>query len=79
MKLNLVLSTTNKPRICNASGRDIKTQGIVVVDFRLGNTNLKQEFVVCDDLVRPMILRSEFAVNQYIGIIWMRQVNNRSE
>ena len=73
MKLNLVLSTTNKPRLHNASGRDMKTQGIVVVDFRLGNTNFKQEFVVCDHLVRPMILGCDFMVNQYIGVIWMRQ------
>ena len=73
MKLNLVLSTTNKPRLHNASGRDMKTQGIVVVDFGLGNTNFKQEFVVCDDIVRPMILGCDFTVNQYIGDIWMRQ------
>ena len=73
MKLNLVLSTANKLRLCNASGRDMKTQGIVVVDFRLGNTNFKQEFVVCDDLVRPMILGYDFMVNQYIGVIWMRK------
>ena len=30
MKLNLVLSTTNKPKLHNASGRDMKTQGIVL-------------------------------------------------
>ena len=69
MKLNLVLSNANKPRLHNASGRDMKTQGIVFVDFRLGNTNFKQEFVVCDDLVRPMILGCDFTVNQYIGVI----------
>ena len=66
------LSTANKPRLCNASGRDIKTQGIVVVDFRLGNTNFKQEFVVCEDLVRPMNLGRDFTVTQYIGVIWTR-------
>ena len=65
MKLNLVLSTTNKPRLHNASGRDLKTQGIVVVDFRFGNTNFKEEFVVCDDLVRPMILGRDYSESIY--------------
>ena len=73
MKLNLVLSTTNKPRLHNASRRDMKTQDIVIVDFRLGNTNFKQEFVVCNDPVRPMILGCHFTVTKYIGVIWTRQ------
>ena len=69
MKLNLVVSTANKPKLHNASGRDIKTQGIVVVDFRLGNSSFKQESVVCDNLVRPMILGCDFTVTRYIGAI----------
>ena len=73
MKLNLVLSTANKPKLHNSSRRDMKTQGVVIVDFRLGNTNFKQEFVVCDKLVRPMILECDFTVTQYISVIWTRQ------
>ena len=65
------LSTANKPKLCNASGRDIKTQGIVVVDFRLGNANFKQD-LLCEDLVRPMNLGRDFTVTQYIGVIWTR-------
>ena len=73
MKLNLVLSTTNKPELHNASGRDMKTQGIVVVDYRLGNTNFKQKFVVCEDHMRTMISGHDFTVTQYIDIILTRQ------
>ena len=69
MKLNLVLSTANKPKLHNSSRRDMKTQGVVIVDFRLGNTNFKQEFVVCDKLVRPMILECDFTVTQYVSTL----------
>ena len=71
MRLNLVLSTVKKPRLHNAS--EMKMQGNAVIDVRLGNTKFKQEFVVCDDLVRPMILERNFTVTQYIGIIRIKQ------
>ena len=32
-----------------------------------------QDFVVCDDLVRPMIIGRYFTVSNYIGVTWMRQ------
>ena len=31
-----------------------------------------QEFVVCDNLVRPMIIGTDFTVNNFIGIAWTR-------
>ena len=35
--------------------------------------HLLQEFVVCDNLVRPIIIGRDFAVNNFIGIAWTRQ------
>ena len=39
----------------------------------MGNTIFTQDFVVSDHFVRPIIIRRDFTVNNYIGIIWTRQ------
>ena len=32
-----------------------------------------QDFIVCDDLVIPMIIGRDFTVSNYRSVIWMRQ------
>ena len=49
------------------------THGVTTVKFQMQNTIFSQEFVVCNDLVRPMIIRRDFTVNNFIGITWTRQ------
>ena len=51
----------------------MKTHGVTTVKFKMGNTIFTQDFVVCNDLVRPIIIGRDFMVNNYIGIIWARQ------
>ena len=51
----------------------MKTHGVTTVKFKKGNTIFTQDFIVCDDLVRPLIIGRDFMVNNYVGIIWMRQ------
>ena len=41
--------------------------------FKMGNTIFIQEFVVCDNLVRPIIIGRDFTVNNFIGIACTRQ------
>ena len=45
----------------------------MMVKFQMGNTVFSQEFVVCNDLVRLMIIRQDFTVNNFIGIAWTIQ------
>ena len=45
----------------------------MTVKFQMGNMIFSQEFVVCNDLVRPMIIGRDFTVNNFIGIAWTRQ------
>ena len=47
----------------------MKTHGVTTVKFKMGNTIFTQDFIVCDDLVGPLIIRRDFTVNNYIGII----------
>ena len=71
-RLKLPLNAAKVPKLRNASGRDIKTHG-GTMKFQMGNTIFIQEFVVCDNLVRPIIIGSDFTVNNFIGIAWTRQ------
>ena len=51
----------------------MKTHGVMTVKFKIGNTVFMQDFVICDDIVRPLIIGQDFTVSNYTGIIWMRQ------
>ena len=51
----------------------MKTHGVMTTKFKMGNTIFTQEFVVCENLVRPIIIGRDFMVNNFIGIAWTRQ------
>ena len=72
-RLKLPLNVAKIPRLRNVLGKDMKTHGVMTVRFRMGNTIFTQEFVVCDNLVRPIIIGRDFTVNNFIGIAWTRQ------
>ena len=55
-RLKLSLNTSKVLKLRNASGRDIVMHGVTTVKFQMGNMIFSQEFVVCNDLVRPMII-----------------------
>ena len=56
-RLKLSLNALGVPKLRNASGRDMVTHVVTTVKFQMGNMTFSQEFVVCNDLVRPMIIR----------------------
>ena len=72
-RLKLSLNASKVPKLKNASGRDMVTHGGMMIKFQMGNTIFSQEFVVCNDLVQPMIIGQDFTVNSFIGIAWTRQ------
>ena len=72
-RLRLPMNAGRTPRLRNASEKDMKTHGVTTVKFKMGNTIFTQDFIVCDDLVRPIIIGRDFMVNNYVGIIWTRQ------
>ena len=72
-RLKLSLNASKVPKLRNASGRDMVTHGVMMVKFQMGNMIFSQEFVVCNDLVQPMIIKRDFTVNNFIGIAWTTQ------
>ena len=72
-KLKLSINAEKKPKLRNASGKDMKTHGVMTAKFKMGNTIFVQDFIVCEDLVRQIIIGRDFTVSNFIGVMWMRQ------
>ena len=72
-RLKLPLNVAEIPRLRNSSGKVMKMHGVMTAKLKIGNTIFTQEFVVCDNLVRPIIIGRDFTVNNLIGIAWTRQ------
>ena len=72
-RLKLSINAERTPKLRNASRKDMKTHGVMSVKFKMGNTIFVQHFVVCEDLVRPIIIGRDFTVSNVIGITWTRQ------
>ena len=72
-KLKLSINTWKTPKHRNASGKVMKIHGVMTAKFKMGNTIFVQDFIVCEDLVRPIIIGRDFTVSNFIGVIWMRQ------
>ena len=64
-RLKLPLNIAKVQKLRNASGKDIKMHGVMTAKFKMGNTIFTQEFVVCDNLVRPIIIGRDFTVNNF--------------
>ena len=72
-KLKLSINAGKTPKLRNASGKDMETHGMMTAKFKMGNIIFVQDFVVCEDLVRPIIIGRDFTVSNFIGVILTRQ------
>ena len=72
-KLKLSINAGRTPKLRNASGKDMKTHEVTTVKFKMENTIFVQDFVICEDLVRPIIVGRDFTVGNFMGIIWTKQ------
>ena len=55
-RLKLSINTGRTPKLRNASEKDMQTHGVTTVKVKMGNTIFTPDFIVCDDLVRPIII-----------------------
>ena len=72
-RLKLSINAGRTPKLRNTSGKDMKTHGVTMVKLKMGNTIFVQDFIICEDLVRPIIIGRDFTVSNFIGIIWTKQ------
>ena len=54
-RLKLSIKAGRTPKLRNASRKDMKTHGVTTIKFKMGNTIFVQDFIICEDLVRPIM------------------------
>ena len=60
-KLNVSLSQQEVPKVIGADGSDLGSMGSVELILNLGANKVKQNFIICRELRRNIILGIDFA------------------
>ena len=69
-KLNVQLMQREVPRVMGADGGDLGSMGTVKLTLSIGANKVAQEFIVCRELRRNIILGVDFAKRNCAGIQW---------
>ena len=69
-KLNEQLTQRQVPRVIGVDGGDLGSMGIVQLTLRIGTSKVTQDFIVCRELKRNIILSVDFAKSNCAGIQW---------
>ena len=69
-KLNAQLTQREVPKVIGTDGGDLGSMGIVQLALRIGTSKVTQNFIVCRELRRNIILGVDFAKHNCAGIQW---------
>ena len=69
-KLNEQLTQCEVLKVIGADGGDLGSMGIVQLTIRIGTSKVTQDFIVCRELRRNIILGVDFAKRNCAGIQW---------
>ena len=69
-KLNIQLMQHEVPKVIGADGSDLGSMGTVELTLSIGTNKVAQEFIVCRELSRNMILGVDFTKCNCAGIQW---------
>ena len=69
-KLNVQLIQHEVPKVMGADGGDLGSMGTVELMLSIGTNKVAQEFIVCRELRRNIILGVDFAKHNCAGIQW---------
>ena len=69
-KLNVQLMQREVPKVMGADGGDLGSMGTVELMLSIGVNKVAQEFIVCRELRRNIILGVDFAKRNCAGIQW---------
>ena len=67
LHLNGLCSVSNT-RVKSATGSNLSPLGIVNCPLKLGNTTFVNDFIVCQNLTRPLILGKDFLMKNHITV-----------
>ena len=63
-------STETPPRVLAADGSDLGSMGIIQLNLMFGDKEVTQDFIVCRQLRRDIILGSDFGKQNCAGVEW---------
>ena len=66
-------STRSTPRVFTADGSDLGSMGIVQLMLKLRDKEVIQDFAVCSQLKRDVILGADFGKQNCAGVEWTTQ------
>ena len=69
-KLNIQLTQHEVPKVMGADGGDLGSMGTVQLTLGIGTNRVAQDFIVCRELRRNVILGVDFAKCNCAGIQW---------
>ena len=69
-KLNIQLTQHEVPKVIGVDGGDLGSMGTVQLMLRIGTSKVTQDFIVCRELRRNIILGVDFAKCNCAGIQW---------
>ena len=69
-KLNVQLTQREVPKVMGADGGDLGSMGTVELTLNIGTNKVAQDFIVCRELRRNIILGVDFAKRNCAGIQW---------
>ena len=69
-KLNVQLTQCDVPKVIGADGGDLGSMGTVQLTLGIGSSKVTQNFIVCRELRRSIILGVDFAKCNCAGIQW---------
>ena len=69
-KLNVQLTQHEVLKVMGADGGDLGSMGTVELTLSIGTNKVVQEFIVCRELRRNIILSVDFAKHKCAGIQW---------
>ena len=69
-KLNIQLTQHEVPKVMGADGGDLGSMGTAELTLSIGANKVAQEFIVCRELRRNIILGVDFAKRNCAGIQW---------
>ena len=69
-KLNIQLTQREVPKVMGADGSDLGSMGTVKLMLSIGVNKVAEEFIICRELRRNIILGVDFAKRNCAGIQW---------
>ena len=69
-KLNVQLTQREVPKVIGVDGGDLGSMGTVQLTLSIGTNKVTQDFIVCRELRRNIILGVDFAKRNCAGIQW---------